>query len=82
MLTKSKKQVCVIVGVGPGNGAAFARQFSAMGYQVALLARSIEFILELTKEIADSKAYICDIASETSVNSTFETIRNEMGEVD
>ena len=31
--------VCVIVGAGPGNGAAFARQFSRAGYRVALLAR-------------------------------------------
>lgn len=82
MLTKSNKSVCVVVGVGPGNGAAFARQFSTMGYQVALLARSIEFTLELTKEIVDSKAYICDVANEASVNITFEAIRNEMGEVD
>ncbi|MFA7350459.1 MAG: SDR family NAD(P)-dependent oxidoreductase [Methylotenera sp.] len=82
MTTKSNKPVCVIIGVGPGNGAAFARQFGSRGYQVALLARSIEFTSALQKEIVDSKAYICDVANETSVNGTFEAIRNEMGEVD
>ncbi len=82
MTKKSNKPVCVVIGVGPGNGAAFARLFSSEGYQVALLARSIEFTSELQKEIVDSQAYICDVASETSVNNTFEAIRNNMGEVD
>jgi NAD(P)-dependent dehydrogenase (short-subunit alcohol dehydrogenase family) len=27
-----KKPVCVVVGVGPGNGAALARRFAAGGY--------------------------------------------------
>jgi len=29
--------VCAIVGVGPGNGAAFARTFRAVGYRIAVL---------------------------------------------
>ena len=36
----AQKPVCVVVGVGPGNGSAFARRFAAEGYAVALLARS------------------------------------------
>ena len=34
-----KKPVCAVVGVGPGNGEAIARRFSADGYVVALMAR-------------------------------------------
>ena len=34
------KRVCVVAGIGPGNGAAFARRFGAEGYAIALLARS------------------------------------------
>ncbi len=37
------KPVCVVIGVGPGNGAALARRFAAEGYAVALLARSTGF---------------------------------------
>src|ERR1700682_1777655 len=37
------KPVCVVAGVGPGNGAAFARRFASEGYAVALLARTTEF---------------------------------------
>lgn len=82
MTVKTNKPVCVIVGVGPGNGAAFARQFSANAYQVALLARSLEFTSALAKEIKDAKAYACDVADTASVTQTFATIRAEMGEVD
>ena len=38
------KKVCVVVGVGPGNGAALGRRFAKEGYAVALLARSTETI--------------------------------------
>ena len=82
MTVKTNKPTCVIVGVGPGNGAAFAHQFSANGYQVALLARSLEFTIALTKEIKDAKAYVCDVANAASVAQTFVAIRAEMGDVD
>ena len=39
-MAKSNKPVCVVLGVGPGNGAAIARRFAGQGYQVALLERS------------------------------------------
>ena len=35
--------VCVVVGVGPGNGASFARRFAADGYAIALLAATKAF---------------------------------------
>ena len=36
---RTSKTVCAVVGVGPGNGEALARRFSADGYAVALMAR-------------------------------------------
>jgi NAD(P)H-hydrate repair Nnr-like enzyme with NAD(P)H-hydrate epimerase domain len=47
----TQKPVCVVVGVGPGNGAAFARRFAAEGYAVALLARSTGLTSGLAKEL-------------------------------
>ena len=51
------KPVCVIVGIGPKNGAAFARSFSRAGYQLALVSRrnqfppaSVEALMELRNE--------------------------------
>lgn len=82
MSVKTNKPVCVIVGVGSGNGAAFAHQFGAHGYQVALLARSPEFTTALVKEIENAKAYTCDVTDADSVARTFLDIRAKMGEVE
>ena len=35
------KPVCAVVGIGPKNGASFARKFAAEGYAIALLQGSI-----------------------------------------
>ncbi len=49
------KKVCVVVGVGPGNGAALGRRFAKEGYAVALLARSQETSGPLAKSLADAR---------------------------
>jgi NAD(P)-dependent dehydrogenase (short-subunit alcohol dehydrogenase family) len=76
------KPVCVVVGVGPGNGAALARRFHAEGYAVALLARSTELSSELAKELGGSRAFACDVTDQASVERTFSTIAEEMGPVE
>jgi hypothetical protein len=48
-------------GVGPGNGAAFARRFAAEGYAVALLARTTGLTNKLTNELPVARAYACDV---------------------
>lgn len=45
------KPVCVVVGVGEGNGAALARAFSNEGMAVALLARRTAFTTKLAREL-------------------------------
>ena len=77
-----KKPVCVVVGVGPGNGAALARRFHAEGYAVALLARSAELIASLAGELAGARAYPCDVTDQASVERTFSSIAAEMGPVE
>ncbi len=47
MADGSKRPVCAVVGVGPGNGEAFARRFAADGYAVALMARRTELAAKL-----------------------------------
>jgi NAD(P)-dependent dehydrogenase (short-subunit alcohol dehydrogenase family) len=79
---QAKKRVCAVVGVGPGNGAAFARRFAAGGYAVALLARSTELSAQLASALPDAHAYACDVGDAASVERAFEAIRREMGEVD
>lgn len=76
------KPVCVIVGVGPGNGAAFARKFSASGYQVALLARNMQYLNELAAELGDAHAYTCDVTDVDQIIEAFTAIKADMGPVD
>ncbi len=73
------KKVCVIAGVGSGNGAAFARRFALAGYKVALLARSSEVTGALEKELADSKAYAVDLSAPDAVRATFARLREDLG---
>lgn len=76
-----KKPVCVVAGVGPGNGAALARRFSAEGYGVALIARSSGVSAELAEELPDSRAYACDMGNEAAVRDTFAAITADLGPV-
>jgi len=82
MSTQLNKPVCVIVGAGPGNGAAFARRFGLEGYKIALLSRHDDFTMELAREIDDARSYVCDVTDPVSIENTFASIRAEMGEVD
>jgi NAD(P)-dependent dehydrogenase (short-subunit alcohol dehydrogenase family) len=78
----SPKPVCVVVGIGPGNGAAFARRFARDGYRVALLARRTELSEPLAAELGDARAYACDASDKASVEATFAAIARDLGEVD
>jgi len=77
-----KKPVCAVVGVGPGNGAAIARRFHAQGYAVALLARSTELTSALARELDGARAYVCDVAEESSIVTAFATLTSELGPVE
>ncbi len=75
------KKVCVVAGVGPGNGAAFARRFSKAGFAVALLARTGETSEPLAASLPDARFYACDVADASSVAHAFEAIERDMGPV-
>ena len=69
------KPVCVVAGVGPGNGAAFARRFASEGYAVALLARSTSFSVKVASTLPDARVYECDVAAAGSIARAFDGIR-------
>jgi NAD(P)-dependent dehydrogenase (short-subunit alcohol dehydrogenase family) len=73
--------VCVITGVGPGNGVAFTRRFAAAGYRVAMLARSADKLESLASEIAGTSGFATDVGEAAAVRETFERIRDELGPV-
>jgi len=73
--------VCVVVGIGPGNGAAFARRFAREGYCVALLARGTATSAALVSEIGEknARAYACDAGDPESVARVFGAIEKDLG---
>ncbi|MGO9838085.1 MAG: SDR family NAD(P)-dependent oxidoreductase [Polyangiaceae bacterium] len=78
-MSDATKAVCVVVGVGPGNGAAIARRFASEKYAVALLARGTELTQKLAGELPDARAYPCDAGDAASVERAFAAIRGDMG---
>ncbi len=74
--------VCVVMGVGPGNGAAIARRFAREGYRIALLSRSTAFSTKLAQEIGNAHAYSCNAADPQSVRAAFEHVCKDLSEVD
>jgi NAD(P)-dependent dehydrogenase (short-subunit alcohol dehydrogenase family) len=82
MANGNKPPVCAVVGVGPGNGEAFARRFAADGYAVALMARRTGLTAKLAAELPPAKSYACDVADAASVEAAFSAARVDLGDVD
>jgi NAD(P)-dependent dehydrogenase (short-subunit alcohol dehydrogenase family) len=76
------KPVCVVIGVGPGNGAALAQRFAKEGYAVAMTARSAEFGSKLAGEIAGARFYQNDAGDAAGITATLGTIARDLGPVD
>jgi len=80
--TQSTSPVCAVIGVGPGNGAAFVRRFAAEGYAVAMIARSGDVADGLAAELAQARAYRCDVGEAPQMEATLAQIASDMGPVD
>jgi NAD(P)-dependent dehydrogenase (short-subunit alcohol dehydrogenase family) len=77
----------VVAGVGPGLGSSVARRFAAAGDDVALFARSGDYLSTIADEIRAETpgtplAVETDIADPTAVESGFETVRDAFSSVD
>lgn len=75
------KGVCVVVGVGPGNGAAFVERFSKEGYSIAALARTPTEINKLANTFKNVHAYACDVGKQESIEQTFNQINQDLGDI-
>jgi NADP-dependent 3-hydroxy acid dehydrogenase YdfG len=76
-----RKPVCVVIGVGPGNGAAIARKFSAAGYAVALCARTREKLAALAAELPDAAPFVYDVTDPAAAERVFTEIEQSLGPV-
>lgn len=79
----AEQESCVIVGVGPGLGAAVARRFAAAGYAVALASRNPDRLAALVAEIESAggtaKAYRADATEEADIVALFEAAESDLG---
>lgn len=73
----------VIVGAGPGLGAALARRFSHAEMNVVMAVRDIEKIETLARELSGivhcTMAVACDATREADVKRLFERVKAEFG---
>ena len=76
------KPVCVVIGAGPGNGAAFGRRFVDAGYSVALLARQADKVEAMAGELGgDARGYSYDATDPDAAPGVFERIVSDLGPV-
>lgn len=83
MAQTQKKPVAVVVGVGPGTGAALARRF-AKEYAVAVNARSADYLRGLADEIraggGQAIAIPADVGNPGQIAAAFAQVRAELGD--
>ncbi len=76
-------KIAVIAGVGPGLGAAIARKFANEGCNLALLARSAAYSINLSKRLEETGVTVIpiptDITDANQVAASFTQIRQELG---
>lgn len=81
--SSSNAKVAVVVGVGPGLGAAVARRFAREGFAVALMARKADGLALHEREIASAGgkaiSVSVDATDAASVAAAFATVRAQLG---
>ena len=78
------RDLAVVVGAGPGLGAAVAERFAAGGCSIALAARSAHHRDPILERIhgtgGHAQGFDCDTGNPTSVRTTFALIRKSLGD--
>ena len=72
-------EVAIVVGAGPGLGAALCRRFVKAGMLVAAATRDKERVTAVAKE-AGARGYGCDAGDEKSVLELFAAVKRDFGE--
>lgn len=75
-------KVCVIVGFGPGLGAAYAEIFHKAGYTLGLLSRSGATFAGARSSDATVRSYSCDAGDPDSLSSALTSVQSDLGEID
>jgi len=76
----SDAEVAVVVGAGPGLGAALARRFARAGMRVAVARRDASALASLLAALgANAKGYACDATDEGAVRDLFASVGRDLG---
>jgi short-subunit dehydrogenase len=76
------QQNVIIIGASAGIGKELARIFARNDYKVGLVARRIELLEQLQKELPGSYSKQIDIADTTTVHTKLQELVDEMGGLD
>ncbi len=78
-------ETAVIAGHGPGFCESFARKLGENGYNVALIARSNEYLTEFATELRNAghtaSAFPCDLTVPDNAKETIREINREFGTI-
>jgi NAD(P)-dependent dehydrogenase (short-subunit alcohol dehydrogenase family) len=81
-----ERRVAVVVGAGPGLGAAVAERFAREGFDVALTARRADTMEAARKAVEGhgrtALALPCDATDPAAVAAAFATVRERFGDAD
>ena len=75
-------QSIVITGAGSGIGRATAQAFLAAGWQVALIGRRVEALMDTAGEAAGALVLPCDVTEPAQVDAAFAMAAQSFGRID
>ena len=78
-MTTTDKPLCIIAGVGPGNGMAVCRKFLEEGFKIAILSRNLQRMIDYAEEHEDISPYACDLADPLSIEAVFSELISDLG---
>src|SRR5258708_30438141 len=78
----TEKPVAIVTGVGPATGSAIVKRFSAGGFRVVALARSVERLNALAETLPDVHAIPCAVSGESAVRAAVPAGRQRVGSPD
>lgn len=79
----SQAKVAVVVGVGPGLGAALVRRFARENFAVGMIARNTDKLIPIQKEVEGfggvALPIVADVSDRTSIAKAFEQVTSKLG---
>jgi len=74
-----KKPLCIVAGVGPGNGLSLCNRYYKEGYRVAIIARDLSRLIDLADGRDGIFPFACDLSNTDHIIEVFSAITDELG---